>query len=1039
VNQKILLRDLNSTRLASSYLIQASVETEVPTNSAVSLTRASRLQQMKNKDVIPTFSIPVTPPSLIPCYHRADFKVSCFECEIRGRIDLILPADVSNVLNNSLSHHHTVTMLESTALHPFLISNVRKCFVYQHKNGDIYYMAFAPPKDDKDQLVSLLVFGVSELNQTIKTELKKVLEVKLTEYIANVISVTMVPRRTTILPTTHVQFLRDCGLSKRVDFVYQLPVYVTDPYFFCVIAKQLFSKSEIFMALSIQYNDRQENLSSHLHPAMYGYDDSHHTTEATLGRHEEHSNFGKLNHQSIFRPHLERKKQVDKEECSELVVHPIFFDRTRKLQTSRNVKRHDASIIVWDQGDFTLLYNSQDKEKNKRNISQKRAFTQSGGLALIEFQPVSELTLSLNGPNTSETTPRLSTSHTSSRPKTRIQTFTTGSEESLINDVNHLVEYLKLHENINFEPAKLFEANPSDSGDRPLSETHNQLVVRIYPTRGINPKTLMDGLHNFFHQALIYYSLERIFSVYNNQSHPREQIFTPKLVSSHETLQDAICSPLKQNLTPFSSTPIAADHFKSYQKLILHNSSDLLPYISQLNIPIRLSQTDAESLYHRILSWIFSQFSHLIDHTILPASLQSDQTMDWLEPEEDPNRDSTTIKYSTCSCLLGENFLTVDGNKYPKDLYGWKGSARDGHFNYIPPDHHSADIVNGLRHIPDFLPDTSKSLLFPLWLRKRRYSIEVTITSSGVNLYFFNIEKKHIDGIKSIVQDYSKDILETIHKRQLKYLEKISFAKIIGPLAHQQRAHKEKDEFKLQLVQRLSVQIQGLFWSQRVFSRLFLFSSRGLSKTPSGNLSNYVSIQNELKDIPFKIWSEGILLKREYVPLPVYQQYDQSCHPTNLIEDYTLYLSHLVSSYDCYFIENLESKQISILLPIPNTSSLYIIQLSCFSSLYLGITHRVIDCSDIIRSVVLKYKIQEPDAIITQVTRSHLEYPSIGAPNEDDESSINVMDVIYNHPTIQKLNLSIFYSMLSTLYFSNYSNNGNGVKGNGSRILATLK
>jgi hypothetical protein len=1033
-------------------MIKASVEADTSPNSAVSLTRASRLQQMKNKDVIPTFSIPQDPPSPLPCYQRTDFKVSCFECEIRGRIDLILPADVSNVLNNSLSHHHTVTMLESNALHPFLISNVRKCFVYQHKNGDIYYMAFSPPKDDKDQLVSLLVFGVTELNATIKTELKKVLEVKLTEYIANVISITMVPRRT-VLPTTHVQFLRDCGLSKRVDFVYQLPPFVTDPYFFCVISKQLFSKSEIFMALTIQYNDRQEHLSSYLHPAMYGYDDSHHTTEATLGQHEGQAKNGKLNHQSIFRPHLERKKQVDKELCSESVVHPIFFDRTRQLQISRNEKRHDASMIVWDQGDFTLLYNAHEKDKSKRNISQKRAFTQSGGLALIEFRPVSEFDLSVNGHPASVTPlpPPHSGSSLPPKDNLHIQTFTTGSEENLINDVNRLVEHMKLHLNIHLEPAKLFETNQSsdDHDERMFSHTYDHLVVRIYPTRGINTKTLMEGLHNFFHQALIYYSLERLFSIYNHQSHPREQFFTLNADHSNDSSHEATVAsvPIKQSVTPYSSTPIAADLFKSYQELIFHNSSDLLPYISQLNIPIRLSQTDAESLYHRILSWIFSQFPHLVDHTILPIAIQSEKTIDWLEPEDETNSDPTAIRYSTCSCILGENFLTVDGNKYSKDFYKWKGSSRDGHLYYAPPDHHSTEVANGLRHIPDFLPD--KSLLFPLWLRKRRYSIEVTVTSKGLNVFFFNIEKKHIDGIKSIVHEYSNAMLETVHQRQLKYLEKISFTKMVTSLSnqliHQDRQRDrdgDRDDLKVQLIQRLSVQIQGLFWSQRVFSRLFLFSLRGLSKSPSGNLSNYVSIQNELRDIPFKVWSEGILLKREYVPLPLYQQFDQNGYPSNVTAEYTLHLSHLTSSYDCYLLEDLESKQISIVLPIPNTSSLYIIQLSCFSSLYLGITQRVTDCSDIIRSIAFEYKILEPDELITQVTRSHLEYPSIGVPNEeDDESSVNVMDIIYNHSLISNLNKSIFYSMLSTLYFKSYGGNGNGNegKGNGSRIIATLK
>jgi hypothetical protein len=1195
---------LNSTRVASSYLIKPTVINDTPPNPAAPFTRASRLHS-KNKDVIPTFipsplpPLPPPPPpssvasaasatagvgatGIVPipsstsshsqqhsyCYQFKDFQLNCFECEVKGRIDLTLPADASNILNNSLSHQHTVTMLESTALHPFLISNLRKCFVYQHKNGDIYYMAFALPKDDKDRLVSLLVYGVTELNLQIQIELKKVLEVKLTEYIANIISMTMVPRRT-VLPTTHVQFIRDCGLSKRVEFVYHLPSSVTDPYFFCILAKQLFSKSEIFMALTIQYTDRQQHLSSSLHPVMYGYDNSHQMTEMTLGQQIHHeindqttttsssssssSLTEKMNHENILRPYLERKKRVEEELCSEHTIHPIFFDRKRQLQTPRNDRRNDSSLTVWDQGDFTLLYNSQEKEKSKRNIAQKRAaFTQSGGLALIEFEPLSEYDLFYSS-HTHMIQQPLHDSTTTSIPLSTVKhihsrTISTGSEESLINDVNHLIHHLKYSQNILFESAKLFEMPTILPNENTLSHVTDRLVVRIYPTRGINPKTLMEGLHTFFHQTLIYYSLERLFAVYNNPNISYQRLFTPHLIHIHESNTTATpptsgnvdmttignlssLTSMKQDVTPYSNSQIATDLFNSYHKLILHNSSDLLPYISHLNIQTRFSLTDAESLYHRILSSIISQFPHLVNYTILPIHHQHiNQQANWLDSQERFQRDDQTMKttsttsnatntsnipstkYSTCSCILGENFLTIEGKRHPKDFYKWNGSARDGQFLYVTSatdfPYYSLETVNGLRHIPDYVP-IDKSLLFPLWLRKRRYAIEVTLTSCGIDVYFFNIEKKHIDNIKTMVQEYSKEMFEINLQKQFHYLKTMNFTRMISQTMLRQSTapivptsssnsssvgissttslvsieYQEEERIvglREKLIQRLNIQIQGLFWSQRVLSRLYLFTSNGLVTTPSGNLGTNLKIQNELKDIPYCLWNEGILLKREYVPLPFYQKQFEPTPPTtnhemvndnsrtrtrartgtstsigvvNFIEDYHQHLSHLLRSFDCYLLQDSESSNLSIVLPIPHTSSLYIIQLTSFYSLYLGISYRVTDCVDIIHSIAHFYDLDDPNSLLSQITCDHLEcYPSIGSPSKEEreqegewngehdkqESRLNVMDLIYNNSVIAQLNKTVLYAMLSTLYFQSYGND-NETKGNGTRILATLK
>jgi hypothetical protein len=1001
----MLLREMNQSRVASSYLITS---LEIPVAAPVPRSRG-RASSTKDEAVIPTFVIPQADPPSRPCHNRTQFEQGCFECSKQGKIDLSLPADISNVMNNSLTPHSTVSTLENTALHPFLISNLRKCFVYQHKSGEIYYMAFSPVRDDKDRLVSLVVFGVSPLNPVVERELKKMLEVKLADFIASIISVSLVSRRT-VLPTNHVQFLKDCGLSKRVEFVYRLPSYVTDSYFYCTLVKQFFSKSDVFLALSLQYNDRKQHLSSILHPATFGYD----MTRTAEGGNNKGQ--GKLAHTDIFRPHLTRMKRVDEEDCDLRTVSPIFLDRKRYSQTRRTEKKYDSSRVVWEQGEFTLLYNPHivsEKEKlpsaSKRS-SIKRNIGQPGGLALIEFEPI---------PNFEAGTLVQAQDDDGGRDSAnqKIKLVRTGSPDAVIDDVTNLLRCLSLNAKIELgdstqlPPNVSFKAHPTPSSGVPPPLDH--LIIRIFPTRGVDTKNLLKSLLSHFNDALLFYCTERIFSVYQNRlryHQPKEmKRASPQSNSFEHTVE----------IAPGIS---GSDLLRAWHALIrldMHHHS-----------PISLPQSTANCVHRKIMSHIFQLVPQLQGSlcTIpikshLDNSLQKTAEVMWLQSNTSRN------PYES-SCIVGENFLPASG-----DNYEWK----DGHF---------APIVVPqaiLRWMPDYSPESS--LLYPIWLRKRRYAIEVTVRSDGISSYFFNIEKKLIDNVLGYIAECTKSTLIQINHSQNTHMHVTGLNQLLKAFPSVACAPE-----KLELISRLQNSICCLFWSQLVLSRLYMFRSEHAQSNPTFPTS-------EENLIPISVWKEGIVLSQEFAPIPSFHghppQPSSSCTNPLLIDDsmepideYLIFARYLLKSLDCFFVGKSDSQCLYIILPLPRSSSVYTVELDRQISHWLLVTRRVADCRDIIQSIASSHGLDE-ELLLSPAAKSCLFSPSVGTPNDDGITSSNangdnhrVVDMIYGHPSVEKLTSRLIYATLATLFFycpSRQPNEYRPHSGKGDRIIQTIR
>ena len=1096
------MQDLNQSRVASVLLIKSAAPVNVqPT--LVAPRRPGRLsaQNKVKEDILPNFVFPDQPPRMPPSSHRESYSPGCFECPRQGRIDLLLPRDVSAVLSTSaLSHASVVASLETLALQFFIVSNLKKCFVYQQRSGQVFYMAFAPCVDEKDRTISLVVFGITPLSSQVKSELKKTLEVKLTELIANVISLTIIPRRA-VLPITHLQFLKDCGLSKREDFCYLLPDYVSDPYFFCVLAKQIFNKSEIFTTLTLQYDEKKETLSSVINPATFGYD-------ILKAEQEEEPEDDKMNHHGIFRPNLQRQTHVMIQRTDPRVLSPIFFFRHQRKQTPRAKSFCDASLVQWEQGDFTLLYNvipmnasaatggaggagEKDKGKAKRSApgtagKQRSVANQGSGLALIEFEPVRMHPSNVvvrNEPEQEETRD----GHSAVKPALP-QIIPTGSLESLMADVEHLLRHVERGNSIALTSVKKDSpevtadslprtGGPSskDASSSIYRSEFKYLSVRVYPTRAIKSQSVADNFSHCFNQALVMYCIERLYAGYQYRpsAAPLRNISRRRFGSDRRLSLDGMDDMYSAaTVYPFDKEALVTgdinggDLLRVSHDITMRNAvlQDHLSCTDLLSVPISLPKSAARKLFKRIMRCVREVIPRMKKHLVLPETDSIFTPPEQLENYHGPCTASSTAKWldiassddiGTCSGIIGEHFEEVgDG-----EVFEWRG-AKDGQLVMVP----DMEWANSVRWLGDVSPDNP--MLFPLWLRKRRFSIEVTLSPEGVFAFFFNIEKTLVDLLKEQMVDITVAALRQAQSSQVLLLEKMGLRRIVNPIKHPIIDEKWGNGLTTEKLYALQLQISSLFWSQHVLARLYMFPGAE-AMTLSSSIAQSCSV-NELADIPVFVWEEGIVLSTTCMPMPLTEQWapstvlatpsttgdtsqqsvpsrprkESNVPPSDVcgidIALYIAFLRHLLASTDHIYVGNLSSSNVYIILPIPRTASLYTLQLNMASSEWLIVTRRMADCKEIISSVAEYFNLENEEWLLSPASVVCMEEPCVGSSHEQAITlphapygeTQSVVDAIVSHPTVLKLNSGVHYASLATVYFG-CSSGVNTIAGNG--------
>ena len=204
-------------------------------------------------------------------------------------------------------------------------------------------MSFDATYENDSKLVVLGIFGKKQVSVDLIQKIKEGMDSRLVELTAKQIS-NKLRMSSSNLQSSEVNFLKD-STRRHLDLKLLLPSFVQDPMHFCVIARQLFICSQIFIAplsfytaekreksktederekKNIEEREKEYNrmqISSISHPSAIGYNLYENNTNVNRNTNDREV---KLN--ADFRPKLKRNKHVDSVWGDSKKCHPVFFE-----------------------------------------------------------------------------------------------------------------------------------------------------------------------------------------------------------------------------------------------------------------------------------------------------------------------------------------------------------------------------------------------------------------------------------------------------------------------------------------------------------------------------------------------------------------------------------------------------------------------------------------------------------------------------------------------------------------------------------------
>lgn len=352
----------------------------------------------------------------------SQFQPGCFQCVVRGTVSC--KVYFANNLNLEMAIRH----LEKMAFDPFVIMNAAHQYVYRNQKGEVYYMSFQPVKKD-DTTISLDIYGCAPVSNEMLEQLRKLLESKLAEYTAGLISeeiaATASSSSRVALKSGDIRFLQSAGQSRSLAVKVELPPYVSDPVFFLSLVRQLIVSTPLFLNCAEIKDSSSEfcrDLSTAIHPSCFGYrflkresgttvaPDSVFMGARSRSESVDPSDYPNMSSGSFQfrklekissgvgdRPLLQRKTRVEAEINDTYVVNPVFFQRKRAEQTPRCETRFNESVTLWRPEDFRFVYNNSAITGRGARGEAKQFGV---GLALIELH-LSDREVDRDGPQTS--------------------------------------------------------------------------------------------------------------------------------------------------------------------------------------------------------------------------------------------------------------------------------------------------------------------------------------------------------------------------------------------------------------------------------------------------------------------------------------------------------------------------------------------------------------------------------------------------------------------------------------------------------------
>lgn len=1010
INQRILLRDLHDTGSASPLLISPlktsslssslSIKSPIKSDQNMLLQQQQRLKspslnssaQKKQEKIvgaggkylgltkvipprISRSSMNVTPSNInessIVDEGNQLFLSGHFNCPRQDEIVCIIHADATITQDAVIRH------LETAELRDFAVSNLERYYVSQDKKGSIFYMTFDAPLNDK--CVRLGLYGIDSIDKSMKDELQMHLEQRLTEITAKAISKMLV--RNTSLTSSYFNFLKQSDVTKIVQVKFKLPSFVQDPYFFCTLARQVFLSSQVLAKLTVLTTINDKNIlhpSEIIHPASLNYN----LFDFQKNEEEDGDILASPRPQLLRKGHVyevvKDETNVNKNKDSSF-IHPMFFGYNDIINNINNTKvkaqesKFETSYVVWPQNDFTFLYNFIGQLPSNASAQYKNSAKQIGqGLALIEFSPVFNV-------NVDQIT---------SGSFTHI--LKTGSEEALDIDVRELQQHVNSQKKINVEPIdinnipslssspNLYE-NKSDNiheMDVITSINSNSVIVtnekvidlRVYPTVLMQTQQLVDFCAACFNEALTLYCIERVYSSFGNNDDLCNDIISIPLnksntsgnsLSAEKDDEIVMINAVRPNLLP-SNTLLPFTNFKDFTKLShdvlrqLKKSSLISSSCGVIHIPYTLPEHIASNLNINILSklietrpylansvltydtkQIFSPLPRCVDDTLIfeiyPYS-EFSLPPQWIDFQVNKIRLSS-------STLLGSNII----NSLTRLNRRKSISLSNNSLN--------SSISQDIR----FVIDSEGLDYLPNWLKKRNHSLEMSISTSGLYIFSFNISPLEIKLINnlcieqvSLAMQLHTDI-QNLYFNQLRYGS--SNIKFIDGSNNDAENALIREEIIL-----MQQQLNRLFWERKTIAKYY--SQNNLNEDKK-NIEQWKC----LSKIPNRNWKKGIIIDSLYVPLPLagnsYKRnklYWNTEEENNSLDQYSMnnFLSFaetminfcLVLNSD--YVGNALSGVFYIVLPIPYTAMVHLTEFTLLNNSNLSIIHRIIDVIDLL-------------------------------------------------------------------------------------------
>eukprot|EP01041_Mallomonas_annulata_P005098 gene5098-10200_t len=859
-NQYILLKSLYDTRNASAYLIAPTVSSKPETSSKLRTmsvivprsgsvapppvlhtpgtapTTTSTTIDMGSNTTTSTDNNNDTSSSSSPAvkeYLRADqFTHGCFNCSKQSKVQCTNPF-------SSLTQDVVIRELQG-AFSPLMPMNItdNNCFISKDSKGDIFYMSFDTSTDVENiKLISISLYGIRAVDEKMLAKLKSDVETMVDELMAKTIASQLARKA---FHSSFLPFLKKKQNKKSLHTVVHPAIMGYD--------------------LSIIPHDKREK---HMAMKPISPDKNSPSSSSSLAGHQ------------FERRSLQRREHVKREivkirETDQEILSPIFFSvpLVEKLPQQQHpptvtpatttsaamTTSMETTPVLFNQNDFTFLYNfipqpfqgggGGGMSATATNTKHKQI---GKGLALIEISPFPGIAVTGSKIFLNKDIPQIIKCL---QNEDRMSMSVDVSQYQLSNSTHEPTSYRSdiysssSSSRKNSNAAATSSANSTStpihhmSGIQPpiptgfdhllkRDHTYGYIKVRIFPAIPMQTQALLDLINEYFDQALIHYCIDRVYNymnLYGNSYPPSNSTSTStssSLVVPHEVVSfRPVIRTLLSRVKPstvgsgmyFLPAKMPKKKGMRIQEKILNNILEVYPFLKEY---MNVYNKDKEVFLDDDSSSSYGQQG---------PRRHVDQLLQWCDIHNDDIHDISDIVFGGPSSYNTSSTSTSSTATLPLMMTPTHSTSASTSISSSTPSSTSTTVTD-IRQLVDgdilsqlsLSNNNSTPFPFPLWLLKRRFSLEFMITPKAK-------QRKSNDII--ITNNNNTNTTTKINSEN--FDEKLFFE-----------------------------QVEQLYWRTKGLSKMKMKVTAKDTKETS----------TCLQSLPAYIWSTGIIIASLYIPI----------------------------------------------------------------------------------------------------------------------------------------------------------------------------